>query len=109
MAKKRDFLAYEHYDPTTGSGGPREWRREFKTTMGFEEAQRMVSADHRSPEEILGVAMGASWMVIAVAYRRQAMACHPDRCAIHGLPVDVATRRFQVLTAAMTMLEYRRS
>jgi hypothetical protein len=38
-------------------------------------------------------------------YRQGALACHPDRCRIHGLPVAVAEAAFKRLTSLYVMLE----
>lgn len=105
---KRGFMdGYRTYDPRAeGYGNARAWTQEFRATMNLDEARRHVGAE--SPEAILGVRLGASWTEIKSAYRKAAYACHPDRCAVHGLSAAVATERFKRLLAAFTILEDRR-
>lgn len=107
MAKRRSFMdGYKTYDPTAeGYGNARQWRAAFNETMGTDEA-RTVMGDH-SPEAILGVTKGVAWTVVVSAYRARLVECHPDRCAIHGLPVDVATERAKRVVAAYTLLKAR--
>jgi DnaJ-domain-containing protein 1 len=105
MKAKRPFMSgYKTYDvEVEGYGSPSEWREAFHAAMGLDEAVRRVGK--RTAEEILGVGVGCAWQAIRSAYRRLAQQVHPDMCATHGLPVDVATERFKELTAAYVVLE----
>lgn len=107
MAKRRGFMdGYRTYNPEVeGYGNATEWRAAFNATMGTDEARRVMGDE--TPEAVLGVDRGAAWTVIVKAYRARLVECHPDRCAIHGLPVDVATERAKRITAAFTLLKDR--
>jgi hypothetical protein len=65
-------------------------------------AARLVATldTHTSPESVLGLPRGATRRQIVSAFRNQARACHPDRCAQHGLSFEAATERFKRLTTA---------
>lgn len=107
MTKRPFSMNYKTYDDSQGRGTPREWRAAFHATMGFDEARHIVGDS--SPEGILGVRIGATWAQIKAAFRAKALDCHPDRCALHGLSIEVATERFKLLIAAFTVLEARHS
>lgn len=96
-------MDYKTYDGKAGT--PREWRAAFNATMGTDEARTHVGND--APEGILGIVAGAAWSVVVSAYRACALACHPDRCMVHGLTPEVATARFKRVTAAYTLLKAR--
>jgi len=108
MAKsKRPFtMNYPQYEGEPGS--PEQWRDDFQAAMGFDEAYDTLRGD--SPRAILGVTLVSTWVEVLSAYRKRAMECHPDRCMIHHLPVDIATARFKKLLAAFTVLkaEYKK-
>lgn len=107
--RKRGFLDYETYDPyTEGFGSPRQWRQQFRQTMGFDEATKIVKDGKTTPEAILGVSRGASWPEVQSAFKRRALECHPDRCAVHGLSAEEATEKFKRLMAALTLLQHER-
>lgn len=104
MAKRGFMDGYKRYDPSkAGYGSAREWRHEFSATMGMAEADQVLGS--KTPEGVLGIDAGATWPVIQSAYRKAVMACHPDRCAVHGLSVAVATERFKIVTAAFVKLK----
>ena len=106
MRTKRSPLdGYKTYDDSRGHGSAREWRAAFAETMGLDEARSHVGQD--TPESILGIATGVAWSAVVSAYRACALACHPDRCASHGLPLATATERFKRLVAAFTILKSR--
>lgn len=99
---KRGFLeGYATYEGEPGN--PNQWRAAFAATMGLDEARQRVG--HRSPKDILGVALNATWKQVVAGYRRAMLAVHPDRCAFHGLPVDVATERSKEVQAAYVVLK----
>ena len=103
---KRPFMSgYRTYDTGEGYGGPRQWRAAFARRMGREEAEEVLRGARRTPYEVLGILPGARWAEIKSAYRRAAMACHPDRCHVHSLSPAAATERFKAVTAAYTLLE----
>lgn len=103
---RRFALNYQTYDDSHGHGNPREWRRRFTVVMGLDEARGLIG--DQSAEAVLGLVAGATRSAIRKAYRVRAFACHPDRCALHGLPVAQATEKFKRLTAALTVLAARR-
>lgn len=103
MTRRPFAMHYRTYDPAReGFGSPRQWRADFRATMGLDEARATLK--DRSPYAVLGVAPGATARELLSAFRRLALACHPDRCAFHGLSRDDATERFKALTAAYTLL-----
>jgi DnaJ-domain-containing protein 1 len=98
--------ARQRYNPEAeGYGSPQEWRREFHARMGWAEARRIVDSGQETPREILGVGLGATWSEIVSAFRRLAMACHPDRVAVTGMTVEAATEQFKRVSAAYVLLE----
>lgn len=101
----RPFMdGYRTYDTSRGFGTARQWRGAFNATMGGEEAARIVNAGTRTPYDILGIDRTASLAQVKDAYRAQALACHPDRCAVHGLTEAEATEQFKAVLAAYTIL-----
>jgi len=56
-------------------------------------------------EELEHLPRGTTWEAIRTLYRRCAMACHPDRCPVHHLPVKVAEAAFKRLNATYVRLE----
>ena len=106
MAKKPFLSGYKTYDPEVeGYGNSASWRAAFTATMGLDEANSVLGS--QSPEMLLGVSWPTTARALLSAFRAQSMACHPDRCAIHGLTPAVATERFKRLTAAYTVLKAR--
>lgn len=102
MAAKRKFLdGYRTYEGERGNA--ESWRDAFHFTMGIGEAKRRVGDN--TPESILGIMPGASWVKIKSAYRRMAMDNHPDRAALNQMTVEEATERFKRIVAAYTVLE----
>ncbi len=105
--KKRPFKVDSryHYDPDVeGFGTPDQWKAAFNERMGFEEAERVVRAQSRSPREILGVGLSATWGEIAKAYRRKVVECHPDRIAITGMTAAEANEALKRVNAAYSLL-----
>ena len=99
--------ARTHYDPSVeGYGNPRQWRGTFYQRLGWEKAQRVINEQARTPRQILGVGIFATWAEIKSAYRRLAMDFHPDRAAMNGMSVDAATVAFQEIGAAFEVLEH---
>jgi DnaJ-domain-containing protein 1 len=106
MAKRPFMSGYRTYNPDVeGYGDARSWREAFTATMGLDEARDTLGS--RSPEAILGVGPAVTALELLRAYRAASMACHPDRCAVHGLTVEAATERFKQVTAAYTVLKAR--
>ncbi|MCI0393187.1 MAG: J domain-containing protein [Acidobacteria bacterium] len=104
MAKNhRDFLSgYKRYDPDAeGFGSPKQWRGEFRSTMGFEEAEEVLrAAPGNTPLGILGLPKGATWNQIKSAYKKMARLWHPD---INAAPD--ATEQMKKINAAYVILE----
>lgn len=73
--------------------------------MGIDEAHRHMG--NRSPWEVLGVPVNAAWAKVVSAFRALLLTVHPDRCAVHGLSEEDATKRSRILIAAFTMLKAR--
>jgi DnaJ-class molecular chaperone len=103
---KRGFMdGYKRYDPEReGYGNPAQWRSAFRARMSREEADQVLHGQKRTPLEILGLGSGTTWSQIRSAYRRLALQLHPDRAPLNGLTVQAATRAFQELQAAYTVL-----
>jgi DnaJ-domain-containing protein 1 len=105
--KKRPFKldSRDHYDPDTeGFGHPDQWKAAFNERMGFEEAQRVVRAQSRSPRQILGVGLAATWAEIGKAYRKKVVECHPDRIATTGMTAEEAHEALKRVNAAYSVL-----
>lgn len=95
----------KRYDPAAeGYGNPREWTGAFFSRMGFEEAQRVVSGQEKSPREILGVSERAIWAEITKAYKVKIVAHHPDRIATTGLTYEAAVEACKRINAAFAVL-----
>jgi hypothetical protein len=96
---------YKRFDPETeGYGSPQEWNAAFFERMGFEEAQRVVSKQNRSPRQILGVGARATWPEIVKAYRVKVLANHPDRIASTGMSFGQASEATKHINAAYAVL-----
>lgn len=102
----RQFMdGYKTYDPfKEGFGHSGEWRKTFQARMSPGVAEEILRGTDNTPAQILGVSETATIADIRKAYLKKSMACHPDRCAIHGLSVEEATERFKELNAAYTLL-----
>lgn len=80
MAKRGFMDGYKTYQPSTeGYGSEKQWRSDFHSRMGFEEAQEVLK-DHPkdTPLGILELSGSPSWNEIKSAYRRLARIHHPD-------------------------------
>ena len=108
MKTKRPFGGnYKTYDPETeGYGSERQWQGAFHRRMSREEARQVLDENkwRGTPYDILGVGIKATKKEILSAYRRLAMACHPDRIVINKMTYEEATEKFKVLTAAYSEL-----
>jgi DnaJ-class molecular chaperone len=99
--------ARTHYNPRVeGYGNSHQWRGTFFQRMGWEKARRIINEQERTPREILGVGLFATWQEIRSAYRKLAMDFHPDRAAMNGMSEDAATVAFQEIGAAFEWLEH---
>lgn len=95
----------KRYDPDLeGYGEPDQWRKSFSERIGFEEAQGILRKTERDARELLGVSVTASWGDVTKAFRRQALAYHPDRVSVTGMTVNEATEAFREIRAAYTVL-----
>ena len=104
---KRSFAdllsSYKTYDPELeGYGDPKQWREAFRARMGLEEAQEFLGA--KSPREILGVLLTATWAEISRAFKKKIIEVHPDRCAVTGLSQEEAHRLSKEVVAAYSIL-----
>ena len=102
----KDIIAgYKRYDPAVdGFGSPEDWNSAFFERMGFEEAQRVVSQQNKSPRQILGLGQHATWPDIVKAYRSKITASHPDRIASTGMKYEDAVKASKQINAAFSML-----
>lgn len=95
----------KRYNPgTEGYGSTRQWRGNFYERMGWEEAQRVIDSQQRSPRQILGLGLAATWDEIRGAYRRAALNSHPDRASMNGMTIEAATELFKEISAAYSVL-----
>lgn len=110
MAKpKKTFAdidaARKRYNPEVeGYGNSHEWTDAFNTRMGFEEAQKIIHGQEKTPRDILGVGRTASWEQISRAYRKRVIACHPDRIASTGMTAEAANEALKKVNAAYSVL-----
>ncbi len=96
---------YKRFNPETeGYGSPQEWNAAFFERMGFEEAQRVVSQQNRSPRQLLGVGQSGTWPEIVKAYRTKMVANHPDRIVLTGMSYEEAVDATKHINAAYAML-----
>ncbi len=108
-ARKKTFqerlAAYPTYDPEVeGYGNPQDWNAAFFERMGFEEAQRVVSDQDKSPRQILGLGPRVTWPDVVKAYRTKIIASHPDRIAVTGMKYDAAVDATKKINAAFSLL-----
>lgn len=64
-------------------------------------------SDPKTPYEVLGVSEYATQEEIKKAYKRLALAYHPDRCHGDEAAVEEATRRFKLIAEAYAILGLR--
>jgi DnaJ-domain-containing protein 1 len=97
----------KRYNPDLeGYGNPVQWRKSLSERIGFEEAQGILRKTERDARELLGVRLTATWGEITKAFRRKALAYHPDRVRVTGLTIDEATEAFKEIRAAYTVLAH---
>ncbi len=95
----------KRYNPEVeGYGNAHQWTSAFYERMGVKEAEQVLYGNKKSPRQILGVEINATWEEISKAFRKLALATHPDRISITGMTVEAATEAFKVVSAAYTML-----
>lgn len=107
MSRKPFSMDYRTYDTRQGFGTARQWRGAFTERMRLDEAEAFVKDRKLTPWDVLGLKPGATAAQLKAAYREKALACHPDRCAVHGLTLEAATEQFKRLLAAYTVLAGR--
>lgn len=99
------MAGYKRYDPEAeGFGSPQEWNAAFFERMGFEEAQRVVAKQDKSPRQILALGPRASWPDVVKAYRAKVIASHPDRIASTGMTYQAAVDATKKINAAYSLL-----
>jgi DnaJ domain len=97
----------KRYNPDVeGYGNPDQWRRSFSERIGFEEAQGILRNKGRDARDLLGVGVTATWGEITKAFRRKALATHPDRARMTGMTVEDATEAFKEIKAAYSVLAH---
>lgn len=79
MGKKGFLDGYKTFDASNGFGNPKKWKAAFSQRMGKEEAEAILSAQAKTPHEVLGVPKNATATELKKAYRRLIMQWHPDR------------------------------
>ena len=95
----------KRYNPEVeGYGNTHQWTSAFYERMGVKEAEQVLYGNQKSPRQILGVDIHASWEEISKAFRKLALATHPDRISITGMTVEAATEAFKIVSAAYTVL-----
>ena len=68
----------KRYNPAKeGYGNATEWKAAFNARMGLDEAKKTLGDS--DPFAVLGLSSSATWAEIKSAYRKLAMANHPDR------------------------------
>lgn len=78
--KKRSFTeGYKTYDTSHGYGNRANWEQSFQQRLSGEEAAEILSAQHKTPREILGVGAGATLAEIKKAFRKLIHQWHPDK------------------------------
>lgn len=94
-----------NYNPDEeGYGNSTKWRQAFNQRLGLDKAKETLG--DKSPWAVFGVAESEgytqnTWTLIKKAYRKLAMACHPDLN-----PNDAnAAEKFRNLQAAYEVLE----
>lgn len=103
-AQKIDAKRKRYNPEVEGFGNPHEWTSAFYERMGVEEAEQVLHGNDQSPRGILGVTIKATWDEIVRAYRKLALATHPDRAALNGMTVEDATEKFKTVNAAYAVL-----
>ena len=97
----------KRYNPDLeGYGNADQWRKSFSERIGFEEAQGILRNKERDALELLGVGVTAPWGEITKAFRRKALAYHPDRVRVTGMTIEDATEAFKEIRAAYTVLAH---
>lgn len=79
------------------------------STRGGEEPLDNFPNDPKTPYEVLGVSEYASNAEIKKAYKKRALAFHPDKCQGHAAAVEEADRRFKLIAEAYAILGMRQS
>lgn len=96
---------YRRYDPSVeGYGNPQDWVGAFHQRMGFEEAERVIHGQEKTPRQILGLGKDCQWQDVVQAYRKAAMATHPDRYMLNQMTREAAEEAFKQVNAAYSVL-----
>lgn len=108
---KRTFADIEakrkRYNPEVeGYGSPKQWTHNFYERMGWEEAQKVIYGQDKTPRQILGVGLNASWVEIQASYRKLVMEWHPDRVSITGKVLAEAEEMLKKINAAYSVLAH---
>ena len=106
----------KRYNPEVeGYGNAQQWTGAFYERMGVKEAEQVLYGNDKSPRQILGLSdrkaryqaqaeLDREWKEIQKAYRKLALATHPDRIHVTGMTKEAATEAFKVVSAAYSKL-----
>jgi DnaJ-domain-containing protein 1 len=101
MPKKGFLDGYKTYNTRKGFGNAKQWKNAFQQRMSKEDAEEILSKQHSTPHEILGVSPHASPATIKAAFRKLIKEWHPDR---NQHRIEEAEAQSKKILAAYTVL-----